>query len=186
MCENTASSSSWWVAAMHESVREWVADVVERYKLRGVPTLEVGSMVVNGTVRPLFAPAPGFEYLGVDMRPGVGVNKVVAPGSPLPHRECGGRWPVIVSTEMLEHDRNPFQTFVCFAEALVPGGLAIVTTRWTPFPEHDHPSDNWRFSHGAMRILSEFAGLDVLEQADDPLPGHSGVFLVARKPEVDE
>ena len=67
--------------------------------LRNARVLEVGSYDVNGTIRPLFAGAR--SYLGVDWRPGPGVDLVsLAHEIPL----GVGPFQVVASASMLEHD----------------------------------------------------------------------------------
>jgi hypothetical protein len=87
---------------MHDSVLSWGDRIVASYQLALRPTLEVGSLDVNGSLRRFF----GGPYFGVDIRVGPGVD-VVASASTLPFRDS--TWPVVVYTEVLEHD----DTFGC-------------------------------------------------------------------------
>ena len=57
---------------MHQSVLNFVKEMVDRYGLAGKAVLEVGSYDVNGTVRPLF----NGPYLGCDITVGPSVDVV--------------------------------------------------------------------------------------------------------------
>jgi SAM-dependent methyltransferase len=162
---------------MHPSVMEFVKGVVEEYKLAWGPTLEVGSYDVNGSVRPLFRGA----YIGLDMRPGPGVDVVGLADA----MDWGDRqFQVVVCTEMLEHDARPWRSMLEMARVLNPGGYLILTARGYDergcFPVHDHPSDHWRFSVSGITTLLEYADLDPVTVTPDPTD--PGVFVLARKP----
>ena len=164
---------------MHESCRLWVGKVVANYGLSDMPTLEVGSQIVNGTIKGWFHGA----YLGVDMAPGVGVDKVVDAEKLADtfHDE----WQVVISTEMLEHCPHPWTAVAQMATVCAPGGYVILTARGYDergcWEVHAYPVDFYRFSPGSMRLLAEDAGLEVLSCEADP--EGPGWFLVALKPE---
>jgi SAM-dependent methyltransferase len=158
---------------MHPSVAIWVKAKIDEHELAG-DTLEVGSFDVNGSVRALFA---GGEYIGVDMREGPGVDQV-AEAKALPFDD--GRFDVVVSTEMLEHDPTFWLSLPEMARVLKPGGHLVVTARSTGFPLHDFPSDYYRFSPEALAFLFGLTGLDAVEVIPDPQS--PGVFGLATKP----
>lgn len=154
----------------------WVAARVGELDLAGRSTLEVGSYNVNGSVRPLFTG----EYVGVDMRPGPGVD-MVAPAAHLPwHNDHFG---VVVCTEMLEHDPTFWLSVPEMARVLQPGGLLILTARGIGFPLHDYPCDYWRFTPAGIVSLLTAASLTPLEVLDDPDPASPGVLALARNPQ---
>lgn len=160
---------------MHGSVLTWVRRKVREHGLAG-RTVEVGSYDVNGSVRSLFPDA----YVGVDMRPGPGVD-VVALGSALPFVDGWAR--VVVSTEMLEHDPTPWLSVAEMARVLDAGGHLLLTGRGYDergcFPLHDYPQDLYRFSVGGVDALLRWAGLRPLEVSADPEA--PGVFALAVK-----
>lgn len=182
---NPQSSASWisppWtgpkVSLMHPSVLSWVEGIVRDNDLSALPTLEVGSMNVNGSVRPFFTG----RYLGVDIAPGPGVDLVMDMG------EFDGTldsdWTVVVSTECLEHVRRPWRAVAQMANLCEPEGHVIITARGYDergcWEVHAHPVDAYRFSELAMRTLAEDAGLTVQECSADP--EGPGWFLYARK-----
>lgn len=143
----------------------WVRSQVAEHGLAPKRTLEVGSLDVNGSVRPLFRGT----YVGVDMRAGPGVD-VVATADALPFVDAS--FDVVVSTEMLEHDPAPWLSLPEMGRVLRAGGHLILTTRGNGFGEHDEPSDYWRFLPAARSRLLELAGCSPVAMALDPeMPG---------------
>lgn len=144
----------------------WVKAQVRDLDLGSSRVLEVGSFDVNGTVRPLFEGAAA--YVGVDVAPGPGVDVVVAYGK-LPFESAA--FDVVVSTEMLEHDRKPWRTAAEMVRVLRRGGRLLATARGFDeggaFPFHN-PPDRWRFSEDGMRALLEDAGAAAVEVLRDP------------------
>jgi SAM-dependent methyltransferase len=157
---------------MHESVMSWVSSVVDRYQLVGLATLEVGSKDENGTVRPLFTG----PYVGVDMRPGPGVDLVAnAHRLPFPDRS----FDTVVSTEMLEHDEAFPVSLAEMGRVLKLGGLLVLTMRGNGFPHHAFPHDYWRFMPDSARVLALLAGCDLVDSTTDPQD--PGLFVLGRR-----
>ena len=150
---------------MHESVMAWVSEVVEKFELADLPTLEVGSLDVNGSVRRYFSG----PYTGLDMRQGPGVDVIgTADALPFPDES----YDVVVCTEMLEHDPSPWLSLAEMGRVLRPDGHLILTTRGNGFFEHLEPSDYWRFMPAARPVLLALAGCDPVTLALDPqVPG---------------
>jgi SAM-dependent methyltransferase len=169
---------------MHQTVMEWVGGQVRDRQLVRPDghVLEVGSLDVNGSVRPLFEGVG--SYWGVDIRPGPGVDEVVRAGVPFPF---GRSFSVVVCTEVLEHDPRPWVTVREMARVCRPGGVLLVTARGFNrdgcYPVHDYPDDLWRFSMSGMVELMVWAGVLVDEVTADP--GANGVFVAATKPLTD-
>jgi SAM-dependent methyltransferase len=160
---------------MHPSVMRWTARQVEARGLERMSVLEVGSLDVNGSVRSLFHG----DYIGVDMRPGVGVDRLVNA------HDLGTldeRFDLVVSTEMLEHDDAPWISVAAMRAVCRDGGWLLLTCRGYDergcFPEHDFPGDHWRFSVSGVRALLERCGWrPVLVEGDPECPG---VLALAR------
>lgn len=161
---------------MHSSVMKWVEEQVAKHGCQGQSVLEVGSMNVNGSVRPLFEKAGASSYIGVDMRDGIGVDCVMnarALGFP------DGHFDWVVCTEMLEHDSEFWTSMREMGRVLRPGGKLMITTRGNGFPLHGYPSDYWRFMPGAVEPLLGLADCEMLEGRDDlEFPG---IFGMGRK-----
>jgi SAM-dependent methyltransferase len=83
--------------------------------------LEIGSRDVNGSVRDLFAGAS--LYHGIDIAAGAGVDEVVACADYQP----AGLFDTCVSTEVMEHMRDPSELTSCAWRCLRSGGMLILT-----------------------------------------------------------
>ena len=148
---------------MHDSVMTWVRQQVDG--LTSASTLEVGSLDVNGSVRSFFTG----EYVGIDMRAGPGVD-IVGTGDRLPFDDAS--FDVVVSTEMLEHDRSFWLSMAEMGRVLRHGGHLILTTRGNGFGEHNEPSDYFRFMPSSMFVLLELATCNaVVTELDPEVPG---------------
>lgn len=106
---------------MHGEVREYLAPLLPRLRLR---VLELGSLDVNGTVRDLL---PVTEYLGVDMRPGPGVDVVADAAAPGLLDVVGGGWDLVLCLEVLEHAAQAGEILVNAARCLRTGGQLVAT-----------------------------------------------------------
>lgn len=101
---------------MHPQARDFVASHRKHYDL-----CEFGSYDVNGGIRDLF---PDHNYVGVDVRPGLGVDVVA---------DCatwdgnGRRFDLVVCCEVLEHFERWQDIIANAARLLRPGGRLIVT-----------------------------------------------------------
>ena len=96
--------------------------------------LEVGSLDINGSVRPLFVDC---DYMGIDLGEGPGVDQVINiidfPGK---------FYDVVVSSEMLEHDRDWKFSLLKMFNCLVHGGLLVFTCAGPDRPEHGTSRQN--------------------------------------------
>lgn len=161
---------------MHASVRDWIASRLPL--IEGAAVIELGSLDVNGSVRPLVAVLKPREYVGVDLRAGQGVDIVCDVCSGF-LRERYGQFDLVISTETLEHVQS-WPLFVHEIKRLAkPGGHILLTCRSPGFALHDYPGDYWRFT--SSDLSAAFSDCDVIEVANDPEA--AGVFLHAKKPE---
>lgn len=168
---------------MHNSVLQWVREKIAQHDLLTARVLDVGGRDVNGSCRSLFL---GGSYLSVDVAPGPGVD-LVGRASDLSSLLCGQEFDVVVSTEMLEHDPEPWLSMPAMTSLLRPGGMLLITARGNGFPFHGEPNqdgsigfdDLWRFMPSGMRKMIELAHCHVLEVSEDPQA--PGVFGLGRK-----
>ena len=139
--------------------------------------LEVGSVDVNGNLRPIVEAHGPREYVGVDIEKGRGVDVVCRAEDIL---QTFGResFDAVISTEMLEHIRD-WRTVVSNIKNICrPGGVVLLTTRSHGFKYHGFPYDFWRYEQEDMKnIFSDFE-IQAL-QGDPEMPG---VLLKAKKP----
>lgn len=105
---------------MHKEAMDFV-----RANCRPGRVCEFGSYNVNGSARELYQ---GWDYVGVDLRPGRGVDVVADFCSPqLCSTFAGQSFDVIVSTEAFEHCKD-WQNAVFNAFVLLkPGGRFLIT-----------------------------------------------------------
>lgn len=75
---------------------------------------------------------------------------IVADAHHLPFKD--GEFEFILSTEMLEHVKDPFQVERELRRVMSSGGTLFLSTRFV-FPLHDTPHDYWRFTKYGLREL---------------------------------
>lgn len=157
---------------MHLSSYQHMQDLVGRYldRSRRLEILDVGACdygtadpELPGSYRPIFE-HPGWRYRGVDMVSGPNVD-VVLPSPyhfPLP----GSTADVIVSGQAFEHVEFFWMTFLEMARVTKPGGhiFLIAPSRG---PEHQYPTDCWRFYPDGYRALARYAGVELVEVSTD-------------------
>jgi SAM-dependent methyltransferase len=117
------------------------------------PILEIGSYQVAGqetvaNLRPLFR---GKEYVGLDMRPGPGVD-CVADVEELPH--ASGSVGSVIAVSTLEHVPRFWRAFEEIFRVLRPDGVLLVACPFY-FYIHAFPNDYWRFTPAALELLLE-------------------------------
>jgi len=120
------------------------------------PVYEFGSLQVSGQedfadLRPLF---PRKEYVGVDMREGPGVDKLLNLREiDLPSESVG----TVLCFDTLEHVEYPHRALGEIHGILKPDGIAVISSAMD-FPIHDYPYDYWRFTPEAFKsILKPFS-----------------------------
>jgi SAM-dependent methyltransferase len=141
--------------------------------------LEVGSLDVNGSLRPWVESLRPARYVGVDLTPGPGVDEVVD-ATGLVGRFGRESFDLVITTEMVEHTRDWRSVVSNLKGVLRPGAHLLVTTRSPGFPYHAWPHDFWRYEPADMRQI--FGDLDLLTV--EPDPGSAGVFVLARRRET--
>jgi SAM-dependent methyltransferase len=126
--------------------------VAETFDLPG-PILEIGALQVPGqeeiaNLRPLFGHKP---YLGVDIRPGPGVD-LVADVEALP--QPTGSVGTVIAMSTLEHVPRFWRGLEEIHRVLRPDGALLISC---PFYFHIHgfPSDYWRFTPQALEVILE-------------------------------
>jgi SAM-dependent methyltransferase len=150
-----------------------------RKEVEGNSVLEVGSLNVNGSVRPIVQAFGPSSYIGVDIQIGAGVDEICDAYDIVSHFG-EDQFDLLISTELLEHVRDWRKVVSNFKNVLKPGGLLFITTRSKGFGYHGFPFDYWRFEVSDMRdIFSDFIVESIV---NDPIV--PGVFLKARKPEI--
>ncbi len=135
---------------MRLSIKRLVGLVAETLPIPE-PIFEFGSLQVPGQegfadLRPLF---PGKPYVGCDMRPGPGVDRVLD----LHQIDLAdGQAGTVFMLDTLEHVEYPHRAIAEIDRILKPGGMLVMTSVMC-FPIHDFPFDYWRFTPEAFRSL---------------------------------
>jgi SAM-dependent methyltransferase len=87
---------------------------------------------------------------------------IVADAHHLPFNE--EEFEVVLSTEMLEHVKDPFQVEREMRRVTAPGGVLILSTRFV-FPIHDAPHDYWRFTkYGLQELFHEWELIELVSE----------------------
>jgi SAM-dependent methyltransferase len=115
------------------------------------PIYEFGSKIWPGQERvsdhrPFF---PGREFVGCDMLPGIGVDRVVDVQDTLLRTATAGS---VICTSTLEHLPCPWDAVREMKRVLKPGGTLLIAVPMN-FPIHDYPSDYWRFTPECLRVM---------------------------------
>lgn len=120
---------------MHPQVQRFLDEVCQR--LPEVATsqrvMEFGAYDINGSPRGVFSMAQ--EYVGLDWRPGPGVDVVS-----LAHKYDGhpdDYFDAVVSTEMLEHDPHWRESLARMVALVRPGGCLVLTCAGPQRPAHE-------------------------------------------------
>ncbi len=115
------------------------------------PVYEFGSYQVEGqegyaNLREMF---PGKVYVGCDMRPGPGVDRVEDVSAiNLPDGSAG----TVLCIETFEHVFEVRKAFDEVYRILKPGGVFVITTPLN-FRIHGYPDDYWRLTPNCLRRL---------------------------------
>jgi len=107
---------------MHQQVKDFLIQTREKYPkhFKDCKVLELGSLDWNGTPREFFE---NCEYTGVDMAGGTGVDVVCLASK----YDTSERFDVVITTEMLEHDREWKESLLNAVRLLKIGGILIGT-----------------------------------------------------------
>jgi SAM-dependent methyltransferase len=135
---------------MNLFMRGLVRAVAETFNLPG-PVLEIGSYQVQGQedladLRPFF---PGHAYVGLDVRPGPGVD-LLADVECLPQADASVGTVLALGT--FEHVPRFWRGFAEIERVLRPDGALLVACPFY-FHLHAYPSDYWRFTPDALELL---------------------------------
>lgn len=115
----------------HLAQQQFCESVKARFpeKFRNVDVLEAGSYDVNGNNRYLFR---DYTYTGVDVAKNSNVDVVT-----IFHKfEPGKLYDIVISTEMLEHDKYWLFSLQHMVNLLKPGGLLVMACAGEGRPEH--------------------------------------------------
>ncbi len=163
---------------MRKSIKEFVEICAKTLPICD-PIYEFGSFQVPGQegfadLRPLF---PGKEYIGADMRKGLGVDVIInLHHMNLPSDSVG----TVLILDTLEHVEFPRKAIENIHKILKPHGILIISSVMN-YPIHDHPHDYWRFTPEAFKSLMKsfaFVSVDSIGRQEFP---HTIVGVAIKK-----
>ena len=144
------------------------------------PVLEVGSFQVPGqdgiaNLRVLF---PGHEYLGVDVRPGPGVDQMAdVQDLPFPDRSVG----TVLAMNTFEHVPQFWRGLTEVYRVLRPDGVLLMSSPFY-FHIHAYPNDYWRFTPEALKLmLADYRQLLIGWQGPSRKPIHTWAVAFREK-----
>jgi SAM-dependent methyltransferase len=148
-------------------IRAFVADA-DRAIGFPEPIVEFGSMQVepdqDADLRPLFG---GREFVGTDMRPGPGVDRIEDLRK---LTFADGEVGTALCLDTLEHCQDPVQACRELARVTAEGGVAVISSVML-FGVHAYPNDYFRFTpQGFRSLLSGFDSLWVGAVGDPDIP----------------
>lgn len=159
---------------MRPHIRYFVSQFARMLPCPG-PVYEFGSYLVPtqrwlADMRPLF---PGREYVGCDMRPGPGVDRVLDITKASWSQEAS----TVLCLETLEHVARPAAAVWVAWYALRPGGVLLMTSTMD-CGIHRHPLDYWRFTpDGFNELLEPFKPKRLVRFCGDPTFPHTVIGL---------
>lgn len=162
----------------HMSIVMFAARNLTQEDVRGKSVIEVGSMDINGSIRPIIELLYPSEFVGVDITMGRGVDKICA-GEDLVKEFGAERFDLVISTELLEHVHDWQKVISNMKGVCKSGGVVLISTRSYGYPYHSHPYDYWRYEVEDIKNIFSDCKIEHLE-TDRELPG---VFLKSRKPD---
>jgi SAM-dependent methyltransferase len=156
---------------------QFVKKNLKESDITGKSVIEVGSLDINGTLRPIVEVYKPALYTGVDLFNGPGVD-IVCDAKELIDIFGQERFDLLISTEMVEHVLDWKKIITNFKNILKPSGVLLITTRSKGFFYHGYPYDFWRYELEDMKeIFSDFEIISLEKDLEAP-----GIFMVARKP----
>jgi len=166
---------------MHPSAYANAERFADRY-LAGLSPgklLDVGSLDVNGSLRPIFTNR-GWHYTGIDRQAGKNVD-IVNRRHTLPFYP--ETFQVVVSSSALEHDPCFWITFWEMVRVVEPGGLIYICVP-SQGKYHAHPVDCWRFQPDCWLGLAEWCPRAELvecyiDPSDELWQDNVGIFRVS-------
>lgn len=135
---------------MHDTALRTGEAFFKCYGFPGCRVLDVGSMDVNGTLRPVAR--ENSVYTGIDTSDGPGVDHVIQPGQ-FPFDDSS--FDLVVSSSSLEHDPVFWVTFLEMCRVVRPGGFVYISAP-SNGPVHRHPVDCWRFYPDSAEALMKW------------------------------
>lgn len=161
----------------HKSCLNFGMESLRDEYVRGKSVIEIGSMNIGGSLRPIVESLKPGSYIGVDIQMGPGVDRVCKAEDLI--KEFGrDKFDLLICTELLEHVEDWRSVMHNLKQVIKPGGAILISTRSRGFMYHGYPFDCWRYEISDMEYIFSDFDIKVLKR-DPQVPG---VFLLAVKP----
>jgi hypothetical protein len=162
---------------MRQNIRDFVEILAKEFDLME-PIIEIGSFQVPqqeelANLRPIF---PEKKFIGCDMRSGKGVDRIENVECLSLNDESVG---TVLILDTLEHVENCFTALDEIYRVLKKDGIVIMTSVMD-FPIHDYPSDYWRFTPEAFKLLLNKFPIKIVGMQGNPNHPHT-VFAIGIK-----
>jgi ubiquinone/menaquinone biosynthesis C-methylase UbiE len=139
---------------MHDTAYNNALSFYTKYCATNIETktvLDIGSLDVNGTMKPIFQSA--YKYIGLDQCKGRNVNMISSSHNiPLSDDSVD----IIISSSCFEHDNMFWITFKEMCRLIKNGGYIYINAP-SNGPYHAYPVDNWRFYADSWKALKDWA-----------------------------
>ena len=134
---------------MHQAVNKFLENLKQKYPqyFKGKKVLEMGSLDINGTPRYLFEDC---AYVGVDRTAGAGVDVV---GNA---HEINGDYDVVITTEMLEHDKYARQSIINGYE-LTREIFIATCANMGRLPHYEHTGEDNHYKNISREFIEDIA-----------------------------
>lgn len=160
---------------MHVEALAEMTAALEHLPDGGLSVLDVGSLDVNGTYRPLIQ-GRDWQYTGLDVVAGPNVDVVA--DAPFCYPFEDGMFDVVISGSTMEHVTAVWRWLPELVRVVKPGGWLVIITHWQ-FKEHRYPVDCWRILPDGMTYLFDETG--ELADYDIRILNHTDILGMARK-----
>lgn len=139
---------------MHEESLQMMTDMLTSLELETASVLDVGSHAVMGSYQPL-VDSLGWEYLGLDIMPGPGVDIVTE--HPYEYPFDDGTFDIVISGSTMEHVQALWLWVPELYRILKDDGYLAICTVMS-WGLHRNPLDCWRIMPDGMAFLLHRAG----------------------------
>ncbi len=150
--------------------------LLEQQKIR---VLDIGSMDVNGSYRQIFSD-PRFDYVGLDLEAGPGVDVVVEDPYTLPFD--ADSFDLVISGQAFEHAEFFWQLFAEMVRVTNSKGFLFLLAP-SAGPIHRYPVDCYRFYPDSFHALAKFTHIHLAGcWMDDRGPWNDLVGVFTKRP----
>lgn len=161
---------------MHPSALQSAGEFFKSYPLESATVVEIGSQIVNGSIREVCPER--YSYIGLDYAPADGVDIVLADEYKFPLADQTAD--IVVTSSCFEHAEMFWLTFLEGVRILKSGGLFYINAP-SKGDYHAYPQDCWRFYPDAAKALQKWAqrnGYNCTIEYTHTLSNHWGDFIV--------